>query len=232
MSLACAQCPVRDSAACSALAPDERDELAQSGRVRTLARGETLFAAGDEATTCATLVRGALKITHASANGDERILALVHPAGFVGELFQPFSRHDVVALTDSELCIFSGERFNAAVARHPELAHALLRRTQEDLYAGRELLALVGSGSAAGRVAGILLALARAASDSPCHPAQRFDLPLTRGEIAIMLGLKIETVSRTLTRFAREGAIRREGARGIVLLDPARLAELAEGLTG
>lgn len=161
------------------------------------------------------------------AEGNERILALVHPAGFVGELFQPFASHDVVALADSELCLFTGERFSAAVDRYPALAKALLRRAQEDLYAGRELLGLAGSGAASTRVAGALLALAKAASESPCHPAHKFDLGLSRGELANMLGLTIETVSRTIGKLERERVIRREGMRGIELLDPARLSHLA-----
>lgn len=80
---------------------------------------------------------------------------------------------------------------------------------------------------AAARVAGLILAFARAASDSPCHPAQRFDLPLTRGEIAAMLGLTIETVSRQLGELEAEGAITRKGARGIELIAPAQLGRVA-----
>lgn len=98
-----------------------------------------------------------------------------------------------------------------------------MRRTQEDLFASRELLALTGNASAEQRVSGALLSMSRAASDSPCHLASRFDLPITRGELADMLGLTIETVSRMLTRFKREGAIRRNGKRGIELVDPALL---------
>ena len=59
------------------------------------------------------------------------------------------------------------------------------------------------------------MSMARAASDSPCHPSQSFDLPLTRGEIAGMLGTTIETVSRQLSALEGEAVIRREGARGI-----------------
>jgi CRP-like cAMP-binding protein len=47
------------------------------------------------------------------------------------------------------------------------------------------------------------------------------------GEIASLLGLTIETVSRQLTKFENEGLIRRKGARGILLLDAGRLRELA-----
>ena len=227
MTLHCAECPVKDRAACSALSEDERDELAKSGRSQKLRRGQALFHAGQEADACATLVSGALKVVRSDADGNERILALIHPAGFVGELFRPFADYDVVALTDSELCVFSGNRFDAAIDRHPALAKALLRRAQEDLYAGRELLSLAGGGAASTRVAGLLLALAKAASDSQCHPAGRFDLCLSRSELGNMLGLTIETVSRTIGKFEKARVIRREGTRGIELLDPARLSALA-----
>ena len=223
MGLNCNACPVRHRAACSVLSEGEREALAKSGRGRKLKRGELLFAAGDENAACATLLKGALKVTSVDESGTERILALVHPAGFIGELVAPFAHHDVVALTDSELSVFPRSERGRAVALHPQLAQALLRRSQEDLLQSRELLALSGRRSASAKVAGMLLGLAEAASDSSCHAAREFELPLTRGEIAGMLGLTIETVSRALTRLERDGVIRRKGARGIELVDPARL---------
>lgn len=223
MSLACATCPVRDRAACAALSEDERTALAEAGRTRNLARGETLFFAGDEETACATLVKGALKVTSTNQDGEERILALVHPAGFVGELFQPFAQYDVVALTETQLCTFSRVDMERAVSRYPVLAQALLRRSQEDLHATRQLLELTGKHGASEKVGGLIMALAQAASDSPCHPARHFELPLTRGEMANMLGLTIETISRQLSKLEKTGAIKRKGARGIDLIDPARL---------
>ena len=226
VAAACATCPVRDSAACAALTPEERAELAAAGRFVFLKRGETLFAAGDESDRCATLVEGALKVTSFDREGTERILALVHPAGFVGELFTPFAHHDVVALTNSRLCLFGRGEFEAALHRYPALAETLLRRAREDLYETRELMALMGRRSADAKVAGLLLAFARAASDSTCNRTRRFELPLTRGEMAGLLGLTIETVSRQLTTLEREGVIRRRGPRGIELADPARLEML------
>ena len=65
--------------------------------------------------------------------------------------------------------------------------------------------------------------MAGAASDSPCHPAARFDLPLSRAEMAGLLGLTIETVSRQVSALERSGAIRRKGLRGIELVDAAQL---------
>lgn len=228
MSLACDTCPVRAKAACAALTEEERAALARLGRSRELRRGERLFAAGDDNTACATLIEGALKVAALDADGNESILALIHPAGFIGEMFAPFASHDVVALSDCRICQFSRRDLDEAVRRHPALGIALLQRAQEDLHQARELLDLSRRKSAGARVAGLLLAFARAASDSPCHPAQRFDLPLTRGEMAAMLGLTIETVSRQLGELEAMGAIARKGARGIELVAPAQLGELAD----
>ena len=226
MNLACDTCPVRDSAACAVLSDEERNALAKAGRTRDLSRGELLFAAGDTDTACATLVTGALKVTSHDADGNERILALIHPSGFVGEMFTPFAAHDVVALTKSRLCVFARADMEAALDKHPQLTRALLRRSQDDLYHSRLLLSLGSGRSATDQVAGLLMELARAASTSPCHPTGQFDLPLTRGEMGSMLGLTIETVSRALTGLEREGIIKRNGARGIELVDPAYLEDL------
>jgi len=227
MSLACATCPVRDSAACSVLKPEEREALAKVGRKRQLKRGEMLFAAGDEQTACASLVSGALKVSAHDIDGNEQILALVHPAGFIGEMFSPFSSHDVVALADSTLCTFGRKDIEQALVDYPALTLALLRRSQEDLHATRSMLEMTAHGSAEGRLAALLHDFAHAASTSPCHPADHFELPLTRGEMANMLGLTIETVSRKLGELEDIGAIKRTGKRGIELLGPARLQALS-----
>ncbi|GAA4009731.1 Crp/Fnr family transcriptional regulator FnrL [Sphingomonas swuensis] len=221
--LACATCPVRDRAACSALGGEERADLARLGRHRTLVPGEVLFAADEDNDRCATLVRGALKISATERDGSERILSLVHPAGFVGELFAPVARFEVAALTASEVCLFSRREYEAAVERYPALARALLRRSSEDLFDLRSLVGIVGRHSAREKMAAFLLAMARAASSSPCQPAASFDLPLSRAEIGGMLGLTIETVSRQLTALEKSGAIRRVGLRGIELVDAAQL---------
>ena len=225
--LACDSCPVRDRAVCAALSEEERAELAQLGHHRTLRRGETLFAAGDDSLACATLISGALKISSFGEDGTERILSLVHPAGFVGEMFAPLAHHDVIALTDSRLCVFGRADYERAVERFPALGRALLRRSAEDLFESRSIIDLMSRRSARQKVAGFLLAMSRAASDSPCHADARFDLPLSREEMAGVLGLTIETVSRQLGSLEKDRVVEREGRRGIRLLDPGRLESLA-----
>ena len=226
-SLRCDVCAVRDRAACAALAPDQRSELAAYGHHRTLTRGETLFAAGDDNQLTATLTRGLLKVSSFDEDGTEHILSLIHPAGFAGELFAAEARHDIIALTDSEVCVFPRDRYELALERFPELGRALLRRSSQELFEVRALLAAVTSRTALQRVAGFLTAMARAANDAECHAAVEFDMVLTRGEVASLLGLTIETVSRQLTKLEKDGVIQRKGARGVRVMDAARLGTLA-----
>lgn len=226
-ALRCESCAVQDRAACAALDQEDRSELATLGHHRTLKRGETLFAAGDDNALTATLTSGILKIATFEEDGTEHILSLIHPAGLAGELFAAHAHHDIVAVTDCELCVFPRAEYERALERFPELGRALLRQSSQDLLDMRSLLVAVTSRSAIQRVSRLLLAIGRAANDAQCHPAIEFDLVLTRGEIASLLGLTIETVSRQLTKLEKQGVIRRQGARGILLLDAARLGRLA-----
>ena len=201
--------------------------MSAAGRTRHLERGEMLFAAGDNDAACATLISGALKICSTDIDGNEQILSLVHPAGFIGELFAPFAHHDVVALTNSTLCTFAKADIEAAISTYPALARALLRRSEQELAASRALLGLAGRASAEARLAALLHDFSVAASQSSCQNVSEFTLPLTRGEIANMLGLTIETVSRKLGEIEAAGAIQRGKQRRIDVLDPALLQALS-----
>ena len=59
----------------------------------------------------------------------------------------------------------------------------------------------------------------------------RFPLPMTRSDIADYLGLTIETISRTLTRFRSEGLIEIPGQSEVLILNRRALEKLAGGLT-
>lgn len=223
----CNTCPVRERVACAALGPADRAELARLGTRRRVRKGATVFSAGEGNDQYATLLSGALKVASFGEDGTERLLSLIHPAGFVGEMFAPVANHDVIALTDSDLCVFGRSEYERALDRFPNLAKALLKRSAQDLLEARSLIALQSRRGARARVAAFLLSMARAAGHSAERPAKQFALPLSRGEIAALLGITIETLSRQLTSLECDGAIRRQGARGIDLLEPALLEQTA-----
>ena len=88
---------------------------------------------------------------------------------------------------------------------------------------------LLGRKTARERVASFLVA--RAEVQLPCTTAgDRIALPMTRSEIADYLGLTIETVSRTMSRFKAENRIAIPSNAEVVLLDRPWLEGMATGL--
>jgi CRP/FNR family transcriptional regulator len=88
----------------------------------------------------------------------------------------------------------------------PALQHQLLRLISGDISRDHGLMLLLGSMSAEQRLAAFLLSLARR-HQRLGFSGSRFVLRMTREEIGNYLGLTLETVSRLLSRFQREGLI-------------------------
>jgi CRP-like cAMP-binding protein len=89
-----------------------------------LAPDQTLFAAGDPCDGCYHVVEGLLKVTVAVPPRHERILAILGPGGFIGELSMmdgaPRSA-SVIAIRASRLCFISRAIFEGFGREHPEL---------------------------------------------------------------------------------------------------------------
>ena len=225
--LGCQTCPVRDIAVCAGLGDAERQALARLGQRKRFARGETVFNAGDDDIACATLVSGALKLSRIDAEGVERTVAIVHPSGFLARLFAATADCTATALTASELCLFPRQLIEREMRAHPGLMERVLKATVEQLDESRALIDLIGRRDAKARVAGLLLLFLEGSCDGEPKDGARIESPLTRGEMASLLGLTIETVSRQLSRLEAEGVLSRDGLRFIDLLDIGLLRQAA-----
>lgn len=222
MTPRCADCSALTAGICGALPPDDLDELSGLAHVRVLDPGQALLWEGEEAPVVANVMSGAMKLTTLSAEGREQIVGLCHPGDFIGRPFAERPSYSVVALGPARLCMFSRQDFERFLGEHPSLAVELLQRTLDDLDRARRLMLLLGRGSAEQRVASLLLTFARSGGSAP-----EFELPLGRQQMADVLGLTIETVSRQLTRLKRDGVIDLAGRRGVILHRPGQLEALA-----
>ncbi|AHE54222.1 hypothetical protein NX02_12620 [Sphingomonas sanxanigenens DSM 19645 = NX02] len=228
----CADCAVRDHALCGSLDDRELDALNSLGQKRRIARGETLIWAGDDNLICANLLSGVMKMVASTSDGREQIVGLLYPADFVGQPYREEADFSITALTDAELCVFPRLPFQRVLEDHVRMERLLLQRTLQTLNEARNRMLTLARKSASERVAGFLLDMeVRAASAgcraTPTGPAT-FDLSLTRGQIADVLGLTIETVSRQLTKLKEAGLIRLPGGRAITISNRDALERRAE----
>jgi len=224
----CLDCTVRDTALCGGVDIDDLATLSAIGRRRALGAGQVLTWAGDANLLCANVVAGILKVTASTANGREQIVGLLFAGDFVGQPFAEESTVTVTALAESDLCIYPRERFERIMGEVPGLEHALLRRTMASLNDARERMLTLGQRSAQERIAGFLLDLVDRTAPFDAIDPISIDVPVSRGDMADLLGLTIETVSRQLTRLKVLGAVALPRAgRTILVRDRAILEALA-----
>ncbi|WP_057882483.1 Crp/Fnr family transcriptional regulator [Tsuneonella troitsensis] len=214
----CQACVVRSRAICADLDQDEIQVLNSIGRRRNLAAGEQLLWEGDEAIIVANVVRGVLKLSTQTSDGKEQILGLVYPSDFVGRPFGQITPYGVQALTEAEVCIFQRTDFDRFAREHPRLEHKLLERTLKELDRTRRWMLLLGRMTAEQKLASFLLETAERAEPSS------LTMPLSRQQIADVLGLTIETVSRLFSKMKMEGLIDLQSRRQVAILRPAELA--------
>jgi CRP/FNR family transcriptional regulator len=120
--------------------------------------------------------------------------------------------------------VFGRAAFDRFAREHAVIGQALLERTLTELDRARHWMLLLGRKSACERVASLIVEIADRADDGPA-----IDLPLSRQQMGDILGLTIETVSRSLTRLKRAGIIALPSLRRIAINRPGELRAIAEG---
>ena len=228
----CQACAIRNRAICADLNEQEIGLLNNIGRRRRLSAGEQLLWEGDEAILVANVIEGVLKLSSQTMDGKEQILGLVYPSDFLGRPFGQTTPYGVEALTDAHVCVFERKDFDRFASEHPKLQHKLLERTLTELDRTRRWMLLLGRMSAEQKLACFLMEMsdrmtpAASAGLRPEGPIT-VPLPLSRQQIADVLGLTIETVSRQFTRMKKEGLIDLPSRREVVILEPDLLEDRA-----
>lgn len=226
---ACDLCVVRNRAICSSLESTELEALNAIGRRRTLKPGESLIWEGEDSVLVANVIEGVLKLSTGTEDGREQIVGVVYPSDFIGRPFGSTAAHGVTALTEARVCVFNRRDFDAFARDHPGLEHKLLERTLGELDRTRRWMLLLGRKSASEKVASFLLEMSERLTNTTCKTVgdlvtTTFTLPFSRQQIADVLGLTIETVSRQFTRLKQDGLIDLPSRRDVVIRDREALA--------
>ena len=227
----CQSCAIRNRAICSGLNDVELEQLNAIGRSRRLVPGERLLWEGDEATVVANVIEGVMKLSTQTFDGKEQILGLAYSSDFLGRPFGQTTPYGVEALTDANVCIFQRGDFDRIARQHPNLEHKLLERTLSELDRTRRWMLLLGRMNAEQKLANFLLEMSDRRANVGCADApadsDTWILPLSRQQIADVLGLTIETVSRQFTRMKKDGLIDLPSRREVAILERRVLEDLA-----
>lgn len=176
---------------------------------RRFRRGEYLYRYGDAFHALYSIRAGSFKSVLLAEDGREQVTGHHLGGDILGIDGIGLDVHagDVVALEDSEVVEIPFAEFDALAARDPDLQRELFRMLALEIRRERALMLLLGSMRAEERLASFLIDLSQRMATRG-FSATCFVLRMTREEIGSMLGLKLETVSRILSRFQAEGLIR------------------------
>jgi CRP/FNR family transcriptional regulator len=193
---------------------------------RKIKRGTMLFRNGDKFTSLYAIRTGFFKTCVASEDGRDQVTGFQMAGEVIGLDGIVNDNHtcDAVALEDAEVCVMPFDRIEElsrevnALQRH---VHKIMSR---EIVRENGVMLLLGSMRAEERLAAFLLNLvqrlhARGFSQSEVV------LRMTREEIGSYLGLKLETVSRTFSKFVDDGMIEVK-QRHVRILNPDALHEI------
>jgi CRP/FNR family transcriptional regulator, cyclic AMP receptor protein len=210
---------VLDSTELFASLPEEMVAgLRDRARIRQLAKGDLLFAEGEESSELYVVQDGRIAISTRSSDGRESMVAVMENGGLFGEmgLFDGGPRSaEARALVDSTLIEVGFDDVRAAIQQRPEVLWVIVRLLAQRIRATDEALADAVFLDVPARTAKRLLELA--------GDADEFQLPMTQEDLAGLVGASRERVNKALAMFVRLEWITATGRSRYRILDREQL---------
>lgn len=214
----------------SKLSPALRGDILACAHVRRLPDGTQITARGTPPNEWIGVAAGAVRVSSVSLAGKQVTLTYVEPGVWFGDiaLFDDLPRtHDATSHGPTTLLVVRKPDFNALLRQHTELYEALLRLNCRRLRLMFDSFEELNTKPLAARLARQLLVLAR--SYGVAHDDEiRIGLQLAQEDLAQLVGASRQRVNQELKGFERDGAVRIEPAR-LVVLSRDKLLDIADG---
>lgn len=194
---------------------------------KTFKKGDFIFKEGQLAERLYIVNGGSFKVFTQTKEGDEVILYLLTEGDYFGDLnllkSEPLS-YSAVALEPTHMCTIKKERMDVLLSDYPELYPAILESAYKRIMGLETLLQTVNAKDVDSRIATLLLQLAE--QFGVMKPSGiEVPLKITREEMARLIGLTRETVSRKLSQFQTNGYISFTDNKSIFIKDMNALTE-------
>lgn len=204
---------------------DHFTELIAISERKKYKKGELIFSEGDEGNGFYIVETGKVKIFKLSLDGKEQILHIYgpgYPFGevpvFSGKKFPAFAQ----AVAKSSVIFFPRKEIINLISENPALALNMLAVLSMRLREFTVMVENLALKEVPARLASYLLVLISEQKNSKIVM-----LPVSKAQLAGLLGTAPETLSRIFGRMANDNLIKVNN-KEIAILDPEGLAELAE----
>jgi len=232
IKVACSNCNLRELCMPMGFDKSEMQRLDEVVATRVkVKQGSNLFCHGDPFTSLYAIRTGFFKTCVSTEDGREQVTGFQMAGEIVGLDGIVNDQHtcNAVALEDADVCVMPFANVEDLSREFPVLQRHVHKLMSREIVRENSILMLLGNMRAEERLAAFLLNLvqrlyARGFSQS------EFILRMSREEIGSYLGMKLETVSRTFSKFSEEGIIEVK-QRYVRILEPDALKKICNPTT-
>lgn len=231
IKVACSNCNLRELCMPVGLSSEEMERLDDVVATRRkVKRGEALFHVGEKFESLYAIRTGFFKTCVTTEDGRDQVTGFQMAGEIIGldGIVNDLHSCDALALEDAEVCVMPYERIEDLSREINGLQRHVHRIMSREIVRDQGVMLLLGSMRAEERLAAFLLNLVQRLHARGFSQSELI-LRMTREEIGSYLGLKLETVSRTFSRFAEDGIVEVK-QRYVRILDTDALTRLVNAV--
>lgn len=198
--------------------------ISDKRRISHYKKKQVLYSEGNQANSLFFVVKGKVKTYKTNQDARDYITGLHKEGDFIGymNLLEDSTYADsAAAMEDCELCVIPKQEFFALIYSNPTIAEKFIKLLCHDLKEGEERLLQLAYNSVRKRVAESLLMV----YDQYVKNDEATAIPISRDDLASIVGASKETVIRTLSDFKDEGLISASGS-NVVIAEVKKLRNL------
>ncbi|CAG5067521.1 Regulator of RpoS [Dyadobacter sp. CECT 9623] len=187
----------------------ELKALIESRKIRQIKKKQILYYAGDQPPGLYLVLEGCIKTAKQADDGRDLITGLYYPDDYLGVsallLDEAFSE-TAQAVEDTAVCLLLKDSVLKLLNKYPQIGNQFIKILSNNIRDKEEQLLDLAYNSVRKRLSHTLLRLSRQSPDG------LNEFKISRDQLATMVGIAIETVSRTLSDFQNEGLIDKKGS--------------------
>lgn len=189
-------------------------------------KGDYIFREGERSESLFVVRKGLIKLTKLNDEGREQIIRLLFPGDFLGQfaLLQNSNHYaNAEALEQTTICSIEKHAFLTTLENNPTMALHFINALNNSLFFADEWMSLLSLMEVEKRLARVILLFIEKGKILD----NQFTLPISKKDLASLIGTTPETLSRKLLLFVEQGLIAVKQRREIQVINLSKLQQLA-----
>jgi CRP/FNR family transcriptional regulator len=215
----CFACPRKHLTDWNDLKPSELEIVDRYKRDRILLPGQVLYHQGDACEGIYSIKKGLIGERRIDAEGNSTLVRLCHPGTTIAYqemLSRTAHRNSAEALLESHICYISKSVVRQLLAVSPKLGERYLRRSIQDAKELEDALVDARTTTVKTRFLQTLMVMYERSGSYEPQIGHVCEIPITRRDIAALIGTAPETISRTIRDLEKDNMVYFQGRKAVI----------------